>query len=709
MKSLTIEVDEHMENTFMPYAMMTILDRALPDIRDGMKPVHRRTLYTMHKRGCTYNKDMIKSATVVAETMNIHFHGDASIYDAMALMTDRNETLLHPYINADGGFGKVYNTDKPAAYRYTYCKLNRFSEELFKGLDKDIVEYVEEGGFKQPVILPVSFPNILIKPNNGISVGEACNFPSFNMNDVIDRTIDYLSGKNFKHISPDFSTGGELIYNKNEITKLCESGKASIQLRSKYRFNEKDNCIEVYEIPYNTTTTQIVGKITDILRLNRYKDIIDVRDETGFDEELETDVLKIAIDIKKKSDPDIIMAWLFKNTPLQSTFSANMNCLVNNRPMVLGVKSIIEEWTDFRKKCLQRELEFDINATKAEVNKQKGLQIILTDLDEAISLIRSSESDKEVIEKLTSYFKLNHAQVEYIATIKLFNINEGWLHRRISKLEELKRQLALMEKNLIDGKYYSSTIISQLQEIKAKYGQPRRTEIIYESEIVEITQEDMIEDYNCQIVLTKEGYLKKTNVYSINQRLKDGDILSQQIQSTNKSKLLLFTNKANCYYLNVHELDTTLPSNLGDYLPTLLQLQDEQILYVVSTEDYKGSVLFAFENGKVAKVNLSSYETKTNRTRVVNAYNTNSKLISIHYIKDDCDFIAISSIDKVLVFDTSLINAKDSKASQGVNVLRSKDDSKMVLFKPCEIEDDDIKSYYKVNIPAVGKYSRKDF
>lgn len=709
MKSLTIEVDEHMENTFMPYAMMTILDRALPDVRDGMKPVHRRTLYTMHKKGCTHNKDMIKSATVVADTMNIHFHGDTSIYDALALMTDRNETLLYPYINADGGFGKVYNTDKPAAYRYTYCRLNKFSEELFKGLDKNIVGCVEEGGFKQPVVLPVSYPNILIKPNNGISVGEACNFPSFNMNDVIDCTVNYVNNKAFNHIAPDFSTGGELIYNQSEIFKLCEKGRASIQLRSKYRFNEKDSCIEVYEIPYNTTTTQIVGKITDILKGNRYKEILDIRDETGYDEELEADVLKIAIDIKKKSDPDIVMAWLFKNTPLQSTFSANMNCLVRNRPQVLGVRSIIKEWVDFRVSCVKGEISYDINQYKTELNRLQGLEIILSDLDRAISIIRNSKSESHAIDELASYFKLNKDQVSYIVGIKLISMNKEWIISKTQRIKQLKTRIEELSNTLLSKSEINNVIITQLQEIKEKYGQPRRTEIICPTEAKEVSDDLLIEDYNCQIVITKQGYLKKNLRFSDTQRTKENDIVAQQIQSTNKSKLLLFTDRANCYYLNVHELDTTLPSNLGDYLPTLLQLQDEQILYVISTEDFKGNVLFAFENGKVAKVNLSSYETKTNRTRVVNAYNTNSKLISIHCIENDCDFMAISSIDKVLIFDTNLINAKDSKASQGVNVLRSKDDSKMVLFKPCEIEDDDVKSYYKVNIPAVGKYSRKDF
>lgn len=703
---MRLELFEHIEPNFMTYAMTTIVDRALPDVRDGFKPVHRKILYSMFNKGILSYKDRAKCSEPISETMKIHGHGDTSIYGALALMTESNESLLHPFIDGEGAFGKAYNRDNPSAARYTFCRLNKFAEDtLFTAWNKNVVDFVEESGHKRPIVLPNTFPNILVKPNSGIAVGMACNFPSFNLDEVCDTTVKILKCEDVLPIYPDFSTGSDCVENKIQVEKIFNSGDGKITLRAKYRFDEHNNCIEVYEIPFNTTVDEILDKIEGIMRSGRCKDIIDARDETGFDIKEKRDKLKIAIEIKKKSNPDTIINILFKLTPLESTFSANMNCLVNNRPQVLGVKAIIGEWIKFRKTCLKRELQYDIDNFESEYNKLKGLEIILSDLDKAISIIRSSKSEKEAMIKLTDYFKLNQAQVEYICTIKLINMNEEWLHNKISKLDDMTNSLTTMNDNINDDNYYTQTIINQLEEVKKKYGQPRKTTIIYEDEIEAITNQDLIENYNLQIVLTKQGYLKKTLRFSDTQKAKEGDTVLQQIPSTNKSKLLFFTDKANCYYLNVYDLETTQPSNLGVYLPSMLQLQDENVIHVISTEDFKGYVLFAFENGKVAKINLSSYETKTNRTKSINAYNTSSPLISIRHIEKDCDFQSISSINKVLVFNTSQINSKGSKASQGVNVLKSKNNSTVVEFKPCEIDNPE---YYRGNIPGVGCY-RKEF
>ena len=431
------------------------------------------------------------------------------------------------------------------------------------------------------------------------------------------------------------------------------------------------------------------------MKSNKLKEIVDVKDTTDLRG------MEIEIKTKKNTDKELLMQKLYKLTPLQSSFSANMNCLVNNRPKVLGVKQIIHEWIKFRKQCLKRELQYDIQQLQSVQNELLGLQTILQDLDEAISLIRSSKTEKESIEKLREHFNLNDKQLEYIVKIRMVNMNQEWLISKINKLTEVNEQLKVNMDNLESDSYYVSTIISQLQDVKKKYGQPRRTTVIQPEETISIKENELIEDYNCQIVLTKEGYLKKTLRYSDNQKLKDGDTVLQQIVATNKSKLLFFTDKVGCYYLNTWEIDSTQPSNLGNFLPSLLQLQDEKVLYVIPTVDFKGHIMFAFENGKVAKIPLSSYETKTNRSKVINAYNVDSKLVSINYIDKDMDFMAVSSIDKVLVVNTSQINAKASKTSQGIQLLKSKNNSVMVEFKPVDIDNVE---YYRGSPNQIGKY-----
>lgn len=682
-----------LDDKMMDYSAYVILHRALPSVEDGFKVSLRRILYTMHRHNMS---KLTKSASVSGKVMEIHPHSDC--YPTIVNMV-QEDNHVNPFIIGKGAF--AYHTSRdtqPASSRYSEIRIAPYSQEMMEGLKKNSVEMIPtfDGSSEEPLYLPTKHPNILTHSQQGMAVGMAANFPSFNLAEVCDYTIDYLNGVTDKELVPDFATGGKLIYNQSQINKINDNGLGSIDIKATYDINS--DCILIKEIPYTTTREVIIEKIIDLVKANKLKEIVDVKDTTDLRG------MEIEIKTKKNTDKELLIQKLYKLTPLQSSFSANMNCLVDNRPKVLGVKQIIQEWTKFRKQCLRRELEYDIQQLQSIQNELLGLQIILQDLDKAISLIRGSKSEKEATEKLRKHFNLNGAQLDYIVKIRMVNMNQEWLASKINKLTEINKQLKVNLDNLESDSYYTSTIISQLQDVKKRYGKPRRTTIIQPEETTSIKQDDLVEDYNCQVVLTKEGYLKKTLRYSESQKLKDGDTMLQQIPSNNKSKLLFFTNKGNCYYLNVWDIDSTQPSNLGSFLPTLLQLQDEKVIYVVSTADFKGHILFAFENGRVAKIPLSSYETKTNRSKVVNAYNSSSGLVSINYIEKDMDFMAVSSIDKVLVINTSQINSKASKSSQGVIVMKSKNDSIIVEFKPVdEIEDIE---YYRGSPNQVGKYRK---
>ena len=679
-----------LDDKMMDYSAYVILHRALPSIEDGFKVSLRRILYTMHRHNMT---KLTKSASVSGKVMEIHPHSDC--YPTIVNMVQK-DNHVNPFIVGKGAF--AYHTSRdtqPASSRYSEIRIAPYSQEMMEGLKKNSVEMIPtfDGNSEEPLYLPTKHPNILTHSQQGMAVGMAANFPSFNLTEVCDCTIDYLNGITDKELVPDFATGGELIYNKSQIDKINNNGLGSIDIKARYEVS--GDYILIKEIPYTTTREVIIEKIVELVKSNKLKEIVDVKDTTDLRG------MEIEIKTKKNTDKELLMQKLYKLTPLQSSFSANMNCLVNNRPKVLGTKQLIQEWIKFRKQCLKRELQYDIQQLQTVQNELLGLQTILQDLDEAISLIRSSKTEKESIEKLREHFNLNDKQLEYIVKIRMVNMNQEWLTSKINKLTEVNKQLKVNLDNLESESYYISTIISQLQDVKKKYGQPRRTTIIQPEETVSIKQNELIEDYNCQIVLTKENYLKKTLRYSDNQKLKDGDTVLQQIAATNKSKLLFFTDKANCYYLNTWEIDSTQPSNLGNFLPSLLQLQDEKVLYVASTVDFKGHIMFAFENGKVAKIPLSSYETKTNRSKVINAYNADSKLVSINYIDKDMDFMAVSSIDKILVVNTHQINAKASKTSQGIQLLKSKNNSVMVEFKPVDIDNVE---YYRGSPNQIEKY-----
>ena len=718
----TIELGEHARDSYMPYAMSTILDRALPDVRDGFKPIHRRILYSMYEAGILHNKDRAKTTEPVSETMKIHHHGDTSISEAIALMTEQNESLLYPYIDGEGSFGKIYSKDSPAAQRYTYCKLNKFSEEFFKDIDNGVVQLIGDKKHLQPITLTSSFPNVLIKNNEGIACGVACVFPSFNLSEVCDTTIAYIKDEDIYLLDTlkamDFSTGEDLIYNESELNKIYDTGKGSILLRSKYTYDKENNCIDVHNIPYSTTVDTIISKITELMKKDSsFKDILDIRDETGYNTETQKEEMKITIDIKKNTDVNLLMKKLVKKTPLQSYVSANMNCLVDFKPKLLGIKQILDEWIKFRYECVNKGLEFNINDLSKKLHLLKGLEKALLDIDKVINCIRGSKTEELGIQKLMSEFDIDRLQAEYIADIKVRNINDDYIINKIKDIKNLEKSVEDLNQKYDNKNEINKIIIEELERIKRTYGKPRMTTIIYDNDKTEeITKEEFIEDYNCKIFLTKDGYLKKVPLTSLRgsgnqQKLKENDEIVQELDTLNKADFILFSDKQIAYKLKIHEINDSKTSLLGDYINNLIDIsKDEKIIYAISTTDYKGNILIAFKNGKMAKIDLSSYLTKTNRSKLINAYSADSEMVNIMYLEKDIDLLCKSSIGKVLIINTEQIAVKSSKMAIGVSVLKSKSESYMDLCVGLDrvngLEESAIE-YYKGNINSVGNYLKK--
>ena len=667
-----VELHERMKESYMSYAIATIVDRSLPDVRDGCLPIHRRILYAMYNRGLTYDKPYAKSSEPVSETLKIHNHGDSSAYGSLALLTDRNETLLHPFLDGDGSFGKVYSTDSPSHMRYTFCKLNKFSEEMFYGLKQNAVKLVGEDGHFQPIVLPNTYPNILVKPNSAIAVGEACNWGSFPLSEVCDVTGRYIKDKNIdivEYLTPDFSTGGQLIYNKLQLKAIYETGRGGICLRSKYRYIEDENIIEIYEIPYSTTAQKIIKEITE--KMDKYKDIIDVRDETGFNKEKNVEELKISIDVKKNTNVHLLMAKLLKDTSLETNFSFNMNCLVNNSPKVLGIKSILDNWITFRKECIINTMNYDLEKKKKSLHLLLGLKQVLLDIDKAIEIIRYSDNS---VKDLINYFSIDDEQSSYVIEIKLKNINKDYIIKQIKDIEQLQSEVKDLETNIKDENYITNIILSDLERVKKEYNQPRKTEIIYEDNVKKVSQHDLIEDFTTTIVFTKEQYFKKTRRYNETQNVKDGDEVKTIIQCSNKDKAIFISNLGNAYFLNLWEQDEQLPSKMGQYLQNLLPLEkNESIIGMLTTNQYKGHVIYVFENSKISKIPLSSFETKTNRTKLSNAIaQDNGQVLLITQITDDIDIELTDCFDKTKVINTKDINSKASKGTIGVTTWNCK-------------------------------------
>ncbi|MBQ7951228.1 MAG: topoisomerase IV [Clostridia bacterium] len=661
----------------MPYAMSVIISRAIPEI-DGFKPSHRKLLYTMYKMGLL-NSQKIKSANVVGRTMQLNPHGDAAIYETMVRLTRGNGALLHPLVDSKGNFGKVYSRDMAyAASRYTEVKLDPICNELFRDIDSDTVDFMDnyDGTLKEPALLPVTFPTILTGANQGIAVGMASNICSFNLREVCDATIAYLKDENADIYdiitAPDFPTGGTIICEPEAMKEILATGRGSFKIRGSYEYNKKEHLIEIKEIPYTTTSEAIIDKIVDNIKNGKLnKEIADVRDETDLSG------LKITIDLKRGVDPDALMLKLYKMTPLQDSFGCNFNLIVGNEPDVYGVGGIIHEWSKFRINCVKRRLLYEIKKKSAKLHLLEGLKKILLDLDKAIAIIRGTEDDAMVVPNLMAGFGIDEVQAEFIAEIKLRNLNKKYILNRIADVDDLKKELKDLKYSVEHEEKIKEIIIEELTKIKDKYGMDRKTTFVAENEVDHYEANTVIEDYNLKLFITKQHYIKKIRLTSLKaggeHKLKDGDKVNLEIDETNLGEILVFTNHFNAYKLKIHEIPDTKLSNFGEYLPSLLEMEPEEVpVQLFTTGDYKGFFLFVFENGKTAKVPVSAYQTKTNRKRLIKAYSNASPVVRIFKLQEDTDLALFSNMDKALVVNTSLINLKTTRDTIGVQTMRLK-------------------------------------
>lgn len=702
-----------LESNYMPYAMSVIVSRAIPEI-DGFKPSHRKLLYTMYKMGLLTSAKT-KSSNIVGQTMKLNPHGDMAIYETMVRLTRGNNALLHPFVDSKGNFGKQYSRDmKFAAPRYTEAKLDKLCEEIFRDIDKNTVDFSDnyDGTMKEPVLLPTSYPNILVNANQGIAVGMASNICSFNLQEICEATSALIDNPEItleEYLkAPDFSSGGQLIYSEKEIRDIYTNGRGSFKVRAKYRYDKDNNCIEIVEIPYTTTVEAIMDQIIELIKGGKIKEITDVRDETDLSG------LKLTLDIRKSTDPDALMNKLYKLTPLQDSFNCNFNILINGKPRVMGVRTILNEWLAFRVECIKRQTLYDIEKKSDKLHLLMGLKKILMDIDKAIAIIRGTEQEALVLPNLMSGFQIDQVQAEYIAEIKLRNLNKEYILNRVSEADELIKEIAELKDIYGNESKVKKIIQRQLREVSKKFGQPRRTEIIHEQHIEEITTEHLIEDYNLKLFLTEQNYLKKIALVSLRanpeHKLKDDDNIVQEIETHNKADLLLFSNRFNVYKTKIYDVPDCKASSLGEYLTNLLGLEnDEKIIYITATDNYEGHMLFFYENGKGSKIELSSYATKTNRKKLANAYYDGVPLVRMMFVNEDIDLAAASSIKKVLVFNTENISPKTTRASQGVQVLTSKKGSTLVYIKTLEeMRLNDVDYYRTKNIPAIGCYMRDE-
>ncbi len=702
-------ITKTLETNYMPYAMSVIISRAIPEI-DGFKPSHRKLLYTMYEMGLLKG-NRTKSTNVVGQTMKLNPHGDMAIYETLVRLTRGNNALLTPFIDSKGNFGKQFSRDMAfAASRYTEVKLDNICNEIFKNIDKDIVDFIDnyDGTMKEPILLPTTFPNILVTNNQGIAVSMASSICSFNLKEVCETTIKFIKNEKVdikKYLkAPDFSSGGEIIYNEKDIDSIYETGRGSFKLRGKYRFDKKNSLIEIYEIPYTTTIEAIIDKIINLVKTNKIKEINDVRNET------DKNGLKIAIDIKKSANPEILMHKLYSMTPLSDSFSCNFNILVDGVPKTMGIKQILNHWVRFRIECIKRQTAYDLEKKKNKYHLLCGLAKILLDIDKAITIIRDTEQDCMVIPNLIKGFEIDEKQAEYIAEIKLRNLNKEYLLNRIKEREQLEEDMKNLEKIYKDEDIIKDIICTELKEISKKYSKPRKTEIIYQKEVKEIEEYDLVQDYISRFFLTKENYFKKVTLASLrssgDHKLKDEDYIIQEIESNNKSEIMFFSDKANVYKIKTYDIPDTKVSNIGHYLPNILGMEDdENIIYFVITSEYKGHILFVFENGKIAKIPLESYQTKVNRKKLINAYSNKYKLVNIFYNLEDKDIILFRDKDKALLLNTSNIEEKSTKSSMGVTIFNLKKNSKVTTcLEKDKFLSENIEYYRIKDIPSTGHF-----
>ena len=706
------QITETLETNFMPYAMSVIVSRAIPEI-DGFKPSHRKLLYTMYKMGLI-NGGRIKSANIVGRTMQLNPHGDAAIYETMVRLARGNETLLHPYVDSKGNFGKAYSRNMVyAAARYTEAKLESICSELFADIDKDTVDFVDnyDSTMREPTLLPVTFPSVLVNTNSGIAVGMASNICSFNLRELCETTIGLIKNPEFDVFetlkAPDFIGGGQIIYDRKALEEVYTTGRGSIKIRAKYAYDKSNNCIDITQIPPTTTCEAIIEKIIEKVKSGSFKEISDIRDET------DKSGLKITIDLKRGTDAEKLMKRLYKMTPLEDNFSANFNVLVAGVPRVMGVAEILNEWIAFRSECVSRRVYFDLNKAKEKLHLLKGLEKILLDIDKAIKIVRETEQEAEVVPNLMIGFGIDEIQAEYVAEIKLRHLNREYILKRLADIDDLKKSIEDMEDILNSRSRIKKIIVDELTKVANKYGKDRISEIIYESDEEEEIVEE-IPDYEVNLFFTRDGYFKKITPLSLRmggeQKLKEGDVMVHAVNSTNKADLLFFTDQCQVYKSRACDFDDTKASVLGDFVPTKLEFdKDEKPIYMAVTSDYKGYMLFFFENGKVAKVDMNSYATKTNRKKLIKAYSNKAPIVAALYITDETELVLTSTAGRNLLVNTGAISAKTTKDTAGVNVLTLKKYHKLQsvrLYKEGEFAKPH--RYRTKTLPAAGAMLSSD-
>lgn len=704
---LSQPITETLETNYLPYAMSVIVSRAIPEI-DGFKPSHRKLLYTMYKMGLL-NGPRQKSANIVGRTMQLNPHGDAAIYDTMVRLSAGHEALLTPFLDSKGNFGKVYSRDMSyAASRYTEARLAPICSEIFRDIDKDTVDFADsyDGTQKEPILLPTAFPNVLVSANSGIAVGMASEICGFNLNEVCATAIAYLRDPEcdlFETLpAPDFPTGGEIIYDRAEMENIYSTGRGGFKVRAKWRYVPKDNIIEIYEIPYTTTTDLIIDKIVELSKLGKVREINDIRDETDLSG------LRIAMDLKRGTDPEKLMQKLFKMTTLQDVFSCNFNILISGYPRVLGVREILEEWTAWRIESTRRRMYFDLQKKKEKLHLLKGLERILLDIDEAISIIRNTEQEEDVVPNLMMGFGIDETQANYVADIKLRNINREYILKRTAETADLEKDIEDLEAAINSRRRIKAVISGELEQINKKYITPRRSDIVYASEIPEAPEENSVEDYPVTVFLSNEGYLKKITAQSLRmsgeQKFKENDALKLSFESSNAHDLLIFTDKQQVYKARLADFEDGKASTLGAYLPGKLQMDDgERVFTVLDPQDYSKDIVLFFENGKAARIALSAYATKTNRRKLVNAYSDKSPLVSLVYLAEETNIACTASDSRTLVFNSSLLGQKTSKSTQGVAVMALK--KQKMLTSAALLSDvklDNLQRYRVKTIPAAG-------
>ncbi len=700
------DISDTLRQNFMPYAMSVIMSRAIPEI-DGFKPSHRKLLYTMYKMGLL-GPTRTKSANIVGQTMKLNPHGDAAIYDTMVRLARGYEALLHPYVDSKGNFGKAYSRDMAwAAPRYTEAKLEAICKELFQDIDKDTVDFVDnyDSTMKEPTLLPATFPSVLVNANTGIAVGMASNICPFNLAEVCRTTIALLRDPEADIFAtmqaPDFPGGGQILFDRAQMENIYKTGRGSFRVRSRYSYDKSQNCIDVTQIPPTTTIEVIVERVIDLVKQGKLKEIADIRDETGMDG------LKITIDLKRGTDPDKLMQKLFKLTTLEDSFACNFNVLIAGTPRVLGVRELLEEWTAFRVECVRRRTHFDLEKKREKLHLLQGLELILLDIDKAIRIVRETEEEAEVVPNLMIGFGIAQIQAEYVAEIKLRHLNREYILKRTQEIAELERDIAQLEGILASKAKVKGIIVKELEAVAQKYGQPRRSMILYADEVEEAEIVEEVPDYPVHLFFTKEGYFKKITPQSLRmsgeQKLKEGDEITQQLEAQNTAELLFFSNKSQVYKMKAADFADTKASVLGEYIPARAQMDEgESAAYMAVTYQYDGFMLFFFENGKVAKVEMSAYQTKQNRKKLLNAYSDKSPLTAALYVREDCEVLLTASSGRMLLFHTGLIAPKATKNTQGVQAMNLKKGQRLLRVQLYEEGMLQNPNRYKKNLPALG-------